>query len=101
MHALTITPSASSTFTLKLKIRIKIAIALVDSGSDATFISSNFVVKAQCDITEVEGVKVVAAHGNEMISAKACKNYSYLIQGHNFTSDFRLLEQKAMISFCV
>jgi hypothetical protein len=37
---------------------------------------------------------VAAAHGKQMLSTTACLNCPYNIQGHEFHSDFRLLELK-------
>jgi hypothetical protein len=88
------TPTTANTFTLRLHIGSRVAVALVDSGSDVSFISSSFAIKSQCLITQVEGVKVAAAHGKQMLSTTACLNCPYNIQGHEFHSDFRLLELK-------
>jgi hypothetical protein len=92
MHALSGTSSPASTLTLKLQIGNKTAIALVDSGSDASFINAKFAVKAKCKIQSVSEVKVAAASGAEMLSETACLKCPYSIQGHQFSSDFRLLE---------
>lgn len=74
MHALCGTPSQASTFTLKLQIGKYTAMALVDSGSDVSFINTKFEIKAKCKISEIEGVKVVAASGKEMTSTTASLN---------------------------
>ena len=92
MHALSGSYSPASSFTLKLQIGNKTAIALVDSGSDASFINAKFAVKAKCKIQSVSEVKVAAATGAEMLSETACLKCPYSIQGHQFSSDFRLLE---------
>jgi hypothetical protein len=63
MHALVGIPSMAHTFTLKLQMGNQVATTLVDSGSDISFISDRFAVKAKCNITTVEGVKVTAANG--------------------------------------
>jgi hypothetical protein len=94
VQALTGTPSGMGTFTLKLHINNHIAVALVDSGSDATFIHPKFAIKANCDISVVETVTIVAAQGKMMQSSTACANCPYTIQGHKFKSDFRLFELK-------
>ena len=92
MHALTGLPSAASTFALKIHIGKYTAVALVDSGSDESFINAKFAVKTNCKITSVPRVNVAAANGKEMLSDTACLSCNYYIQGHEFTSNFRLLE---------
>ncbi|RLN10016.1 retrotransposon protein, putative, unclassified [Panicum miliaceum] len=94
MHALTGIPSMASTFALKLRIGTSIAVALVDSGSDESFMNAKFAVNSNCKISQVSMAKVAAANGKEMISNTACLSCKYSIQGHEFISDFRLLEVK-------
>lgn len=71
---------------------LKSATALVDTGSDASFINSKFVVKSKCAISEIDVVTVAAANGQEMTSNTVCQNCMFTIQGHDFTSTFRLLD---------
>lgn len=92
MHALSGSSSPASTFTLKLQIGNKTAIALVDSGSDAAFINAKFAVKAKCKIQSVSEVKVAATSEAKMLSETACLKCPYSVQGHQFYSDFRLIE---------
>lgn len=94
MHALCGTPSAVDTFTLQLQMEKTTAIALVDTGSDASFINSTFAVKNKCQIANVYPLQVTAANGLRMNSTSACLSCKYDIQGHHFSSDFRLLEVK-------
>lgn len=94
MHALCGTLTASTTFTLKLHIGHHIATALVDTGSDISFINAKFAVKIKCHISNVSTVQVAAANGSNMFSNSTCLNCNYTIQGHSFSSDFRLLEVK-------
>jgi hypothetical protein len=92
VQALTGTPSRVGTFTLKLQIKGQTAIALVDSGSDASFINSKFAIRTKLPITNVDPVKVVAAQDKVVFSSTACQACQYIIQGHNFISDFRLYD---------
>lgn len=94
MHALCGTPSSATAFTLKVQMGNQSAIALVDSGSVASFINVKFAIKANRKISSVDAVQVAAANGTNMISESACLSCPYTIQGHHFTSDFRLLEVK-------
>jgi hypothetical protein len=68
------------------------ATALIDTGSDISFISAKLAIKSNTTISTVSPVKVVAANGKSMLSNTALLGCSYSIQGHSFTSDFRLLE---------
>jgi hypothetical protein len=45
---------------------------------------------ANCDISTVETITVAAAQGKVMNSSTACANGPYTIQGHKFSSDFKL-----------
>jgi hypothetical protein len=92
MHALTGSFTAASTFTLKLHFGKHIATALVDTGSDISFMQAKFAIHSNCKITSVDKITVVVANGENMSSASACLKCPYTIQGHQFTSDFRLLE---------
>jgi hypothetical protein len=91
-HALLGTAHPTNTFTLQVCIGQHLATTLIDTGSDATFISAKFAVKTKMAISDITPVKVVAANGKTMLSNTACTHCSYDIQGHSFTSDFRLLE---------
>lgn len=82
MHALLGSPTTAHTFTLKLKIGGSTTIALVDTGSDASFITTKLAVKANCKITIVDTVAITAANGKEILSNTACLRCSYSIQGH-------------------
>jgi hypothetical protein len=64
----------------------------IDIGSDISFVSAKLAIKSNTTISIVSPVKVVAANGKSMLSNTACLGCSYSIQGHSFTSDFRLLE---------
>lgn len=92
MHALQGTPSKASTFTLKLHFGDKTTIALVDSGNDASFINAKFAIRSKCPLVNIEPVRITAANGLEMISDTSCLNIKYTVQGHEFTTNFRLLE---------
>jgi hypothetical protein len=92
MHALTGSFTAASTFTLKLQFGKHVATALVDTGSDISFMQAKFAIQSKCQISTVDRVKVAVANGENMISQSACLNCPYTIQGHHFTSDFRILE---------
>lgn len=66
--------------------------ALVDTGSDASFISPKFAMKANCTTMLAPIVKVTAANGKVLTSDIICNDCFYSIQGHQFISNFRLLE---------
>ena len=88
MHALCGAKPSSTTFTLKVQIGNTTAHALVDSGSDASFISTKFVVTSKCQISEVPPVQVIAANGMNMLSTSSAVGCHYTIQGEQFSSDF-------------
>ncbi|WVZ83699.1 hypothetical protein U9M48_030820 [Paspalum notatum var. saurae] len=80
-----------STFILKINMGSKIATALVDTGSDTSFITPKFALKANCAIQPAPKIQVAAADGTKMLSENYYKNCTYKIQGHQFQSNFRLL----------
>lgn len=94
MHAVHVTSSACNTFTLILDVGGVKAKTLVDSGSSATFVSPQFVVKAQCAVTNHNAVKIMIADGAIMWSDTLCKDCKYEIQRELFISDMRVLPLK-------
>jgi hypothetical protein len=64
----------------------------VNSGSDISFINAKFAVKAHCILSTVPEIQVAKANGKPMTSQSACLSCPYIIQGHTFTTNFRLLE---------
>jgi hypothetical protein len=92
INALLSTSHITNTFTLQVKIGKHTATSLVDTGSDTSFINAKFALKTKHPISTIQPVKVVAANGKHMMRNTTCVNCPYNIQGHTFTSDFRLLE---------
>jgi hypothetical protein len=92
IHAVNETSHSTNTFVLKLQLGKHWATALVDIGSDASFVSAKFAVKANLKISLVKAATVVAANGKKMCSKTVCMDCSYNIQGYQFKSAFRLLE---------
>lgn len=94
VQALTSTPTKVGTFTFKVNMHGHTAIALVDSGNDASFITSKLAIKSNCTISEVDTIQVSTAQGKTVFSSTTCSNCPYTIQGCSFTSDFRLFDIK-------
>jgi hypothetical protein len=92
LHAINGTSHRSNTFTLKVQMGKHWATTLVDTGSDASFINAKFAIKTNFSVSTVQTVKVAAANGNQMCSSTVILACPYSIQGHQFTSDLRLLE---------
>jgi len=92
MHALCGSTSHATVFTLKLKFGKHSATALVDTGSDISFINAKFAARHKFHISTTSPLQVAAANGSTMLSETACSACPYFIQGHDFISDFRLLE---------
>ncbi|WVZ49773.1 hypothetical protein U9M48_001102, partial [Paspalum notatum var. saurae] len=79
-HAIQGTLSGASTFILKINMGSKMATALVDTGSDTSFITPKFALKANCAIQPAPKIQVAAADGTKMLSENYCKNCTYKIQ---------------------
>lgn len=92
MHAVMGIGITKNTFTANVKLGNILATALIDSGSSATFISSE--IAAQLYEKPVTGkkLKVQVANGGVLWSQHTCYNCAYFIQGEKFTGDFKVLQ---------
>jgi len=71
-----------------------LAIALIDTWSDISFINAKFATHHKFHISATSPLQVATTNGSTMLSETSCSACSYSIQGHEFISDFRLLELK-------
>lgn len=94
MHVVQGKTFACNTFTLLLKIGGVKATVLVDSGSSATFISSQLAQKVECRIANQYHVKVMIVDGGMLTSSSICSDCHYEVQGEKFVSDMRILPLK-------
>jgi hypothetical protein len=92
MHAMAGTSSHAKTFSLFIQVGNIKLLALVDTDSTTSFIDSAVIEKLDIPINNHEPVQVNVANGNIPWSHAISPNCSYCIQGHEFTSDFRVLE---------
>jgi hypothetical protein len=67
-------------------------VALVDSGSTSSFIDPSAIEKVDFTVTNQGPVQVTIANGNILLTHAMISSCSYSIQGHEFISDFRVLE---------
>lgn len=94
MHALSGTMKTGKTFPLFLKVGNVSATTLVDTGSTTTFMDPSIVTKAKLEVQNHEPIKVTVANGETLWTPALTKACDYSIQGHKFSSDFRILELK-------
>ena len=92
MHALCGSASNANVFTLKLHFGKYSATTLVDTGSDISFINAKFATRNKMQMSTTSPLHVAATNGSKMLSETACSACPYSIQGHEFISDFRILE---------
>jgi hypothetical protein len=92
MHAISGTSSHAKTFPLFLHIGTHKMVALVDTGSTTSFIDPSSIEKVDITVANHDPVQVTAANGNILWTHAMTPSCSYSIQGHAFTSDFRVLE---------
>jgi hypothetical protein len=64
---------------------------LIDSGSSSTFICDKLVAIRQLQVTSVKAVQVTVADGGKINSDKMIVGFSWWTQGHQFTSQARVL----------
>ena len=83
---------SDSTISLLLSFPGATAIALADTGSTNTFLDHTFAVKHNISITPVRKRIAMVAGGGTLISEAIAYNCEFSIQGHKFSSDFRILE---------
>jgi hypothetical protein len=67
-------------------------VALVDTRSTSSFIDPAVIAKSSIQVTNHDPLKVTMANGNILWTQALTTNYLYTIQGHEFSSDFRILE---------
>jgi hypothetical protein len=92
LHALSGTSSHAQIFPLFIHIGTLKLVALVDTSSTASFIDPIVIAKASIQVTNHDPLKVTMANGNILWTQALTTNCPYTIQGHNFSSDFRILE---------
>jgi short subunit fatty acids transporter len=91
MHAISSIASAAKTFPLFVTIGSMKLVALIDSGSSTTFIDPSVIVKANLPVHNHEPIKVTVANGSTLWTQAITPSYQYSIQGHDFTTNFRVL----------
>jgi hypothetical protein len=92
MHALSGTSSHAKTFPLFIHIGHHKLVALVDSGSTSSFIDPTVIDKVKIEVENHDPVQVTVANGNSLWTHAITHNCFNSIHGHDFTSDFRVLE---------
>jgi hypothetical protein len=67
-------------------------VSLVDTGSTTSFIDPSVIEKTDLRVANHNPVQVTVANGNILWTHAITQSCSYCIQGHDFTSNFRVLE---------
>jgi hypothetical protein len=83
---------SDSTISLLLHINKAQAIALADTGSTSTFMDLSFAKKHKIKLTPSTERTVKVAGGGILSSTAIAHNCRFTIQGHEFVTDFRILE---------
>lgn len=80
---------------LRARVKNKAMLLLVDSGSSHSFVSSAFL--QQVGITPIPAApkQVKVANGDVLITDKLVPGLEWLVQGHTFSSDMRVLDLPA------
>jgi hypothetical protein len=92
MHVLSGTSSKAQTFPLFVYIGTTKLLALIDSGSTTTFLDPSVIDRVHIPVKNHSPLKVTVANGNILWTQAICNDISYTIQGHQFSSDFHVLE---------
>ncbi|GKB36930.1 reverse transcriptase, partial [Tanacetum coccineum] len=64
---------------------------LVDSGSTHNFVDVLYAKRLGCEIRSIFPLQVEVSGGNQMLSTSTCRQFTWTLQGQNFTSDVMLL----------
>jgi hypothetical protein len=92
LHAMSGTTTETKTFPLFVKVGSTRLVALIDSGSTATFMDPSVIIKTVLHVLNHQPIKVTIANGNALWTNVVTPACQYIIQGHQFTTDFRILE---------
>lgn len=81
-------------FTPKYKgqIRNLSVLLLIDTGATHSFIHPLIVHELKLPTTPTTFLMVRSASGEKLVTNNICKGVDFIIQGHHFCSDFRILE---------
>jgi hypothetical protein len=82
------------TLSVQICLGGKQALALIDTGSTNTFLDRAFATTHHLQVVPTPIKKVMVAGGGELISDSMLPQYSYTIEGKNFTHDFHILPLK-------
>jgi hypothetical protein len=92
MHALSETCSRAQTFPLFVQSHGIKLVALVDSGSTTSFLDPSVILKARLILGPSKPKKVTVANGGTLWTQGIIVDVPYIIQGHQFVTNFRVLE---------
>ena len=67
---------------------------LLDSGSSGTFINSDLVERCNLEQHDCDSLKFMAADGSSLLSDKVIPQLQWVVQGHSFHFDARVLSFK-------
>jgi hypothetical protein len=92
MHALSETCSKAQTFLLFVQMDDVKLVALVDSGSTTSFLDPSIISMVGLILGPIKPEKVTVANGGTLWTQGIIIATPYMIQGHKFVIDFRVLE---------
>jgi hypothetical protein len=92
LHAMSGTGFKAQTFPLFVSMGEVTLVALIDSGSTSTFVDTSVLEKVGLSVHQSTPEKVTVANGGILWTQGVISARPYTIQGHQFLSDFRILE---------
>uniref|UniRef100_A0A0A8YL06 Uncharacterized protein n=1 Tax=Arundo donax TaxID=35708 RepID=A0A0A8YL06_ARUDO len=84
---------AEHTKVIKLRslIQNQVLLQLFDTGSSHTFLSERMLDRIQCNVVQIQPIKVKVANGQTIFCTQVVKNLSWWIQENTFTVDSLVL----------
>ncbi|XP_077242441.1 uncharacterized protein LOC143882949 [Tasmannia lanceolata] len=90
VHALTGT-LAPRTMRIRGYIKRRPIVILIDSRSTRNFVDPQLAKRTGCNIQQTPRLQVTVANGNRLLSDAVCRDFRWLMQGFEFSTEARLL----------
>lgn len=66
-------------------------VVFIDSGSTHSFLNEETTTALQCPLQETTPLSVLIANGSRMVSQSKCVGFRWMMNGHEFSADLRIL----------
>lgn len=70
----------------------KIILVLIDSGNTHSFLNEATAMELRCKMTATTPLSVTVANESKMYSHNNCEDFRWIMQGHEFQTDLRVLK---------